>query len=97
MVGLKNNQKLLLNQVKEQISCQPVLFYRQEIEKGHGRIETCKYEIIDLLEMEKAKRWSRCQIRTAVKAVRERQVIKSDKKAKKRVIISAMKLAAMKK
>lgn len=81
LVGLKNNQKELLKQVSWQIKEAFVLYHTREIEKGHGRIETRRYQIYDILEMEKAKRWENCQIRTAVKVVREREELKSGKKS----------------
>ncbi len=40
-----------------------------------------KYEFYDVLEMEKAERWERCQIRTAIKVKRERIELKSGKKS----------------
>jgi predicted transposase YbfD/YdcC len=56
LVGLKNNQKELLNQVSRQIKEAFVFYHSREIEKGHGRIQTRRYQIYDILEMEKAKR-----------------------------------------
>ncbi len=80
LVGLKNNQKELLKQVTRQTGEAFVLYHNREIEKGHGRIETRHYEIYDILEMEKAKRWNDCQIRTAIKVVRVKRRIKIRKK-----------------
>ena len=81
LVGLKNNQKELLKQVTRQNEEAFILYQSREIEKGHGRIETRHYQIYDILEMEKAKRWNDCQIRTAIKVVRERAELKSGKKS----------------
>ena len=71
LVGLKNNQKQLLQQVIKQIAGQAVLYQAVETEKGHGRIEERHYEISDILEMETAARFKACQIRTAIKVRRE--------------------------
>lgn len=81
VVGLKNNQKELLKQVVNETKNTPVMFEMSEDEKGHGRIETRNYEIFDILEMEKAKRWSPCQIRTAIKVKRERESVRTGKRS----------------
>ena len=79
VVGVKANQKQMLNQVIREIDLSPFLYESEKSEKGHGRIETRRYEIVDILEMEKAKRWEECQIRTAIKVNRETEEVKSGK------------------
>ena len=81
LVGLKNNQKELLNQVITASENQASLCRIREDEKGHGRIETRRYEFYDILEIEKAERWKNCEIRTAIKVIREREELKSGKKS----------------
>jgi predicted transposase YbfD/YdcC len=81
LVGLKENQKELLRQVKKTIEVQAILWKKSGIEKGHGRIETRRYEFYDILEMEKAERWATCQMRTAMKVIRQREELKSGKKS----------------
>ena len=81
LVGLKNNQKELLDQVSKASENRASLFRIREDEKGHGRIETRSYEFYDILEMEKAERWKNCEIRTAIKVIREREELKSGKKS----------------
>lgn len=81
LVGLKNNQKKLLEQVIKQINGQAILYQWIETEKGHGRIEQREYEISDVLEMKSASRFKACQIRTAIKVRRETEHLKSAKKS----------------
>ncbi len=81
LVGVKNNQKELLNQVIKASENQTSLMQIRKDEKGHGRIETRSYEFNDILEMEKAERWKNCEIRTAIKVIREREEVKSGKKS----------------
>lgn len=81
VVGLKNNQKQLVQQINQTVSQQARLWKETNIEKGHGRIETRSYEFYDCLEMNKAERWKNCQIRTAVKVWRSREEQKTGKKS----------------
>ena len=81
LVGLKNNQKELRRQVIKTSENRASFYRTKETEKGHGRIETRRYEIYDILEMEKAQRWKNCEIRTAIKVRREREELKSGKKS----------------
>ena len=81
VVGLKNNQKELLKQVVNETKSTAILSEMHKDEKGHGRIETRDYEIYDILEMEKAGRWTDCQIRTAIKVRRKREEVKTGKLA----------------
>jgi len=79
LVGLKENQKELSRQTKLAMKNQAILFKRQTLEKGHGRIESREYEFYDILEMKKDERWKDCQIKTAIKVTREREDLKSGK------------------
>jgi predicted transposase YbfD/YdcC len=81
LVGLKENQKQLLQQIVKTAENQAILWKISENEKGHGRIETRRYEFYDILEMEKAERWKDCQIRTLIKVNRLRNELKSGKKS----------------
>ncbi len=81
LVGLKNNQKELRRQVIKTSENRASFYRTKETEKGDGRIETRRYEIYDILEMEKAQRWKNCEIRTAIKVRREREELKSGKKS----------------
>ena len=81
LVGLKENQKQLKRQISLASEKEAFLAKLGTEGKGHGRIELRKYEFYDVLEMEKAERWERCQIRTAIKVKRERIELKSGKKS----------------
>jgi len=79
LVGLKENQKELKKQITWAMENQSILFKTQSQEKSHGRIECRGYEFYDVLELEKAERWKTCQIKTAIKVIREREELKSGK------------------
>jgi len=81
LVGLKDNQKELKNQVSREIKEQAFLFKNETSEKGHGRVEVREDEIYDLLAMKKAERWKKCQIKTVIKVKREREMLKSGKRS----------------
>lgn len=79
LVGLKENQKQLLTEVRKATENQAILGQIKGVEKGHGRIETRSYEFYDILEMRKAARWNNCGLRTAVKVRRSREELKTGK------------------
>ncbi len=81
LVGVKENQKQLLGKVSKTSAGQAILHKISENNKGHGRIETRSYEFYDILEMEKAERWENCEMRTAIKVMRERNEVKTGKKS----------------
>ncbi len=81
MVGLKENQKQLLKQVSQISQTQAMLWKEAKNNKAHGRIERRSYEVYDILELEKDERWKNCQIRTAIKVIRQREEIKSGKRS----------------
>jgi len=79
VVGLKGNQKRLKRQVSLTSENRPFLANLATHEKGHGRIESGRYEFSDILEMKKGARWQGCQIKTAIKVKGERVAVKSGK------------------
>lgn len=79
LVGLKENQKELKKQIKSAMENQTILKKIASQEKSHGRIELRSYEFYDVLEVAQAERWKRCQIKTAIKVIREREELKSGK------------------
>lgn len=81
LVGLKKNQKELINQVIKTSETQAALWEITENNKEHGRIETRSYQFYDLLETKKDERWKNCEIRTASKVIRRRNEVKSGKKS----------------
>jgi predicted transposase YbfD/YdcC len=81
IVGLKENQKQLLKQIRHVVENQPSLFQDSEIEKGHGRIEERSYAFFDLLEIDKEERFKNCKLKTVVKVSRFREEMKSGKRS----------------
>jgi len=79
LVGLKDNQKELKRGVSLTMENEGFLARFGTVEKGHGRIESRRYEFYDILEMNKCERWQGCQIKTAIKVKRERVEVKSGK------------------
>lgn len=81
LVGLKENQKQLLKEFLKASENQAILWKISGHNKGHGRIETRSYEFYDILEMEKAARWAHCQMRTAIKVIRQTDEVRTGKKS----------------
>ncbi len=81
LVGVKKNQKQLLNLIIKTSENQAILWKDTKNNKEHGRIETRSYEFYDILEMAKDERWKNCEMRTAIKVMRQREEIKSGKKS----------------
>jgi predicted transposase YbfD/YdcC len=79
LVGLKENQKELKQQITKAMQKQSMLMKLRTQEKGHGRIELRKYEFYDVLEIEKDERWKKSEIKTAIKVIRETDNRKSGK------------------
>lgn len=82
VVGLKENQKQLKNQMTDVMENQASLLKIEKQEKSHGRIEFRKYEFYDVLELVKDERWKTCRIKTAIKVSRERVEVKSGKSSR---------------
>jgi predicted transposase YbfD/YdcC len=81
LVGLKANQKELLNEIKESIESLPLIYQSESIEKGHGRIEHRKYQVCDISSARKAGRWKNCEVNTIIKVSRYREEIKIEKQS----------------
>jgi len=81
LVGLKENQKEMLAEVKDGTHHSVCLLNRESWEKGHGRIEYRKYQVYNIKGIYQDKRWNNCQIGTVVKVNRERLEMKSGKKS----------------
>ena len=79
LVGLKQNQKELTEQVFQAIEKQAILWRTETCQKGHGRIECRRYEFYDLLEINKDERGNESQIRTVIKVKRSGEELRSGK------------------
>ena len=84
LVGVKGNQPELRRQMERVSHHAPVLYACQEVEKGHGRLETRRYEFYDLLGVAQAQRWQECQLRTCVKVSRTREELKTQKSSQEK-------------
>ena len=72
IVGLKGNQKKLKESVNEFITLSKPIDRKETFEKQSGRVETRRYEVYEIEELEKATRWEKSQIKTAIRVRRER-------------------------
>ena len=81
LVGVKENQKELMQEIIKTSKNQAILWETRENNKEHGRIEKRSYQFYDLLEMAKDERWKKCKIMTGIKVIRSREEIKSGKKS----------------
>lgn len=79
LVGLKENQPLMLAAVQAASAQRACLYHTAGVEKGHGRIEEREYQVYALGGMYQDERWTPCQISTAVKVRRARLELKSGK------------------
>ena len=79
LVGLKENQPLMLAAVKAATAQRACLYHTAGVEKGHGRIEEREYQVYELAGLDQDERWAPCQISTAVKVRRARLELKSGK------------------
>ena len=82
IVGLKDNQEKLTEAVKEAIARNKPIYEVETLEKQSGRVETRRYEIYEIGEMEKAERWEKSQIKRAIRVMRERMELKTGKESR---------------
>ncbi len=72
LIGLKNNQAILLEDMKFYIQTAKPIFQSEEWEKGHGRIEYRKYELYDISHQYFDSRWEKVGFCSLVKVERKR-------------------------
>ena len=82
MVGLKDNQEKLKEAVNEALARSQPIYEIEKSEKQCGRVETRKYEIYEIGEIEKAKRWGKSQLKIAIRVSRERNEVERGKKSR---------------
>jgi predicted transposase YbfD/YdcC len=88
LVGLKDNQKELLNECKDVIRFSKPTFNFIQVESDpdghikpkHGRIEKREYDIYNISKEEKHERWTNCRINTLIKVKRDITEVKTQKK-----------------
>ena len=79
IVGLKDNQKKLKESVNEFIALSKPIYKTETFEKQSGRVETRRYEVFEIEELEKATRWETSQIKTVIRVKRERMEVETGK------------------
>lgn len=84
LIGLKANQKELLQDMKDHIDCfLPIQKYRS-VDKGHGRLEQRFYELYDVSGEYFAPRWNKTNFRSLIVVDRERIDLKDNSLQRKR-------------
>ena len=81
LVGLKDNQELLLAEMIKLIKIQPVKFANVSVNKGHGRTESRKYQIFNVAEYLFDERFRDCGLKTLIKIERKRLNNKTKKES----------------
>ena len=78
LIGLKENQKELLQDMKDHIACfTPIQQYRS-VDKGHGRLEQRFYELYDVSGEYFEQRWNSTNFRSLIVVDRERINLKDN-------------------
>jgi Transposase DDE domain. len=81
IVQIKNNQKLLLEDLKDTIELTKPSGIYETSEKGHGRIEKRTYESYLVNQQDIRHRWKTTGIATLVKVTRDTTQVKTQKKS----------------
>ena len=82
IVGLKDNQEKLKEAVNEVIERSKPIYQVETLEKQSGRVETRRYEIYEIGEIEKAARWEKSQIKRVIRVIRERMELRTGKESR---------------
>lgn len=82
LIGLKNNQKVILEDMKFHSQTSKPVFQNEEWEKGHGRIEHRKYELYDISHQYFEPRWENVNFRSLIKVDRTRIDAKTQHESK---------------
>lgn len=84
LIGLKANQKELLQDMKDHVECfSPIQKYRS-VDKGHGRLEQRFYQLYDVSGEYFAPRWNKTNFRSLIVVDRERIDLKNNSLETKR-------------
>lgn len=78
VIGLKGNQKELLDDMLWHVKNFEPLAIQSTIDKGHGRLEQRHYSYFDISEERFEKRWKTTGFRSLFKVIRERTILKND-------------------
>ena len=78
LVGLKENQPLLVKQMEDYSYYKPSVYNRLDEDRGHGREEERFYLSYDLENEEFDKRWDEANFQTMIKVLRKQRVTKKN-------------------
>ena len=84
LIGLKENQKELLQDMKDHAACFTALKKYRSVDKGHGRLEQRFYELYDVSGEYFESRWDKTNFRSLVIVDRERINLKDNSLQKER-------------
>jgi len=82
LIGLKNNQAVLLEDMKFHSQNSKPIFQSKQWEKGHGRIEHREYELYDISDEYFDPRWEKVNFRSLIKVERTRIDTKTEEENK---------------
>lgn len=82
LVGLKQNQKLLREQMSQAAEHQRAHYEQYEVEKGHGRITERRYQVYAVAGVSVATRWAQCDFQSLVRVERQTEEVKSGKQSR---------------
>lgn len=78
LIGLKGNQKELLQDMKDHVDCFSAIQKYRSVDKGHGRLEQRYYQLYDISEEYFAPRWKATSFRSLIVVDRERIDLKNN-------------------
>jgi len=78
LIGLKENQKELLQDMKDHIACFNSVVQKQTVEKGHGRIDIRQYTAYDVEGEYFEERWNKSGFTTLIVVERSRNSLKTN-------------------
>lgn len=78
LIGLKENQKELLQDMKDHTTCFNAVARKKTIEKGHGRIDIRNYAAFEIREEYFEQRWDKSGFATLIMVERSRNILKTN-------------------
>lgn len=84
LIGLKGNQKELLQDMKDHVACYEAIKKYRSTDKGHGRLEQRFYELYDISGEYFSPRWDKTNFRSLVIVDTERINLKDNSLQKER-------------
>jgi len=81
LIGLKDNQKELLQDMIDHVDCFKPIHEERRIDKGHGRLEERRYFHYDISEEYFEPRWDDSGFRSLLKVNRSRIVLKTNEQS----------------